>query len=73
MFFFLTVGVFGLHISFQIHASIRRHGEYSMCGRPPTCWTAMCFDYLSANTVKYMSQIPTVTACYIPQRLPVLT
>jgi hypothetical protein len=27
--FFLPLGAYGLHISFQIHAGIRRHDEYS--------------------------------------------
>jgi len=38
-----------------------------LCGRLPINLPAMCFDPLSAITVKYLFQLLTVTACYIPQ------
>jgi hypothetical protein len=49
------VGVYELHISVQINASIRSHDEYSMCGRLPMYLSAMSFDSLSAFTVKHVS------------------
>ena len=38
-----------------------------LCGMNPTYLTAMCFDSISAITVKYLFLLLTVTACYIPQ------
>jgi len=38
-----------------------------LCGMVPKYVSAMCFDSLSAITVKYVFQLVTTTACYIPQ------
>jgi hypothetical protein len=40
-----------------------------LCGMNPTYLTAMCFDSISAITVKYLFLLLTVTACYIPQKV----
>ena len=42
-----------------------------LCGRLPIYWSAMCFDSLSAITVKYLFQLLTITAGYIPQGMSV--
>ena len=68
---FLPVRVYGLHISFPIHASIRDPMNIPLCGRLPMYWSALCFVTLSAITVKYLFQLLTVTACYIPQWMSV--
>jgi len=44
-----------------------------LCGMNHTYLRTMCFDSLSAITVKYLFQLLTVTACYIPQTLSGLT
>jgi len=44
-----------------------------LCGMNPTYLTAMCFDSISAITVKYLFQLLTLTACYIPQTVSGLT
>jgi len=44
-----------------------------LCGMLPMCLLAMCFDSLSVVTVKYLSQFLTLTVCYIPQAVSVLT
>jgi hypothetical protein len=38
-----------------------------LCGRLSIYLPAMCCDSVSAITVKYVFQLPTTTACYIPQ------
>jgi len=40
-------------------------------GMLPMYLLSVCFDSLSAITVKYFFQLLTVTACYIPQRMSV--
>jgi hypothetical protein len=42
-----------------------------LCGMLPMYVSAVCFDSLSAFTVKYLFLLLTVTACYIPQGMSV--
>ena len=42
-----------------------------LCGMLPVCLPAMCFDSISAITVKYLFQLLTVTASYISQGISV--
>ena len=42
-------------------------------GMLPMYVSAMCFDSLSAITVKYVFQLLKITACYIPHTVSVLT
>ena len=44
-----------------------------LCGMLPMYVSTMCFDSLSAITVKYVLQFLTISGCYIPQTLSVLT
>lgn len=41
------------------------------CGMLPMYLPAVCFDSISAVTAKYLFQLLTVTACYIPQGMSV--
>jgi hypothetical protein len=44
-----------------------------LCGMLPMYVSAMCFDSLSTITVKYVFQLLTITAYYIPLTECVLT